>query len=305
MDKRIDELLECRVCPRECGINRYEKAGYCRADYRVFAAKAFLHRWEEPCISGEKGSGTVFFSNCNLGCVFCQNDIISHEGQGSEVSIERLSEIYLELQVEGANNINLVTPTHYTPQIRESLILAKKSGLKIPVVYNSNGFERIEALRSFEGLVDIYLPDIKYFNDKHSQKYSKVTNYFGVASKAVLEMHRQIGNPVFENEILQRGLMVRHLMLPGLLFDSKKIVDWVADNLPPEVYLNIMCQYTPMNDLSAYPEINKKLNRGHYETLLDYALARGIENGFFQDFDSAAEEYVPDFNLEGIQASDK
>lgn len=300
MDREIKELLECRICPRNCGINRYEGAGYCGADYRVLAAKAFLHAWEEPCLSGERGSGTVFFSNCNLGCVFCQNDVISHGGEGKGITIERLCEIFLELQEKGAHNINLVTPTHYIPQIREALILAKSLGLYLPVVYNSNAYEKVESLRLLDGLIDIYLPDIKYFNGKYSRKYSKADNYFEYASAAVLEMHSQVGNPVFEEGLLKKGLMIRHLMLPGLLFDSKKIVDWIAQNLPSEVYLNIMCQYTPINDLSNYPEINKRVHKGHYEGLIDYAIINGLENGFYQEFESATEEYVPDFDLSGV-----
>ncbi|TDT63368.1 radical SAM protein [Fonticella tunisiensis] len=301
MDKIFSELMECRICPRNCGVNRYEKKGYCKAGDKVFVAKAFLHTWEEPCISGERGSGTVFFSNCNLGCVFCQNDIISHGGHGKEISIVRLYEIFLELQAKGAHNINLVTPTHYIPQIREALVMAKERGLKIPVIYNSNAYEREEALKGLEGLIDVYLPDIKYFDNRYSVRYSKAPDYFKYASKAVLEMFRQVGTPVFDDRgLLKKGLMIRHLMIPGLLFDSKKIVDWVLESLPREVYFNIMCQYTPLNNLEAYPEIRRKVNRGHYESLIDYAISKGLENGFIQDFESATDEYVPDFNLEGV-----
>jgi putative pyruvate formate lyase activating enzyme len=296
----MKNLESCNICPRSCSVNRYESVGYCRAEMDVRVSKAFLHMWEEPCISGTRGSGTVFFSNCNLGCVFCQNHHISHGGHGKNIGIQRLSDIFIELQNKGAHNINLVTPTHYIPQIKEAIISSKKRGLILPIVYNSNAYENVESLRDLEGLIDIYLPDIKYFSDKYSVKYSNAPGYFECAKDAVLEMLRQVGVPEFENGILKKGLMIRHLMLPGLLFDSKKIVDWVSDNLPREVYLNVMCQYTPMNKAFEYPELSKKLNKGHYESLIDYAQAQGIENGYFQDFDSAREDYVPNFDLEGI-----
>jgi putative pyruvate formate lyase activating enzyme len=296
----LRELLSCNVCPRNCNINRYERIGYCKSSEKVKVSKAFLHMWEEPCISGNRGSGTVFFSNCNLSCVFCQNHEISYRGYGKEITIERLSEIFHELQDKGAHNINLVTPTHYVVQIREALYLSKKNGLKIPVIYNSNAYENVEMLKALEGLVDVYLPDIKYYNDKYSIKYSKAPNYFKVATAAVLEMVRQVGAPEFDNGMIKKGVMIRHLMLPGLLFDSKKIIDWVLENLPKKVYLNIMCQYIPSNRAYEYPEINKKVNKKHYEALIDYALSKGLENGYFQDFDSATDEYVPNFNLEGV-----
>lgn len=301
MTYNLDELFNCNVCPRKCGINRYEELGYCKSGAEIKAARAFLHMWEEPCISGEKGSGTVFFTGCNLGCAFCQNYKISQEGHGGEITIGRLSDIFLELQGKGAHNINLVTPTHYIPQVREALICAKSRELNIPIVYNSSGYENVDALKTLEGLIDIYLPDIKYFNDKLSIKYSKAPRYFEYASSAVEEMFRQVGSPVFDEKgMMVKGLMIRHLMLPGQLFDSKKIVDWVLNNLPKEVYLNLMCQYTPLNKSSQYPEMNKKLNRKHYEALVDYAESNGLENGFIQDFDSATDEYVPRFDLEGI-----
>lgn len=293
--------IKCNICPRFCNVVRDEEKGYCRANNSIKAAKAFLHMWEEPCISGERGSGTVFFTGCNLRCVFCQNHDISQEGKGREITVDRLCEIFLELQDKKAHNINLVTPTHYTLQIREALIKAKDLGLKIPVIYNSNGYERVDTLRLLEGLIDVYLPDIKYYDDKYSIKYSKAPRYFEYASKAVLEMYRQVGFPVFDSEgIIIKGLMIRHLMLPGLLFDSKKIVDFVLDNFPSDVYLNIMSQYTPMHIAKNYPEINKKIDRRHYEALIDYAVSKGLKNGYIQDYESSTTEYVPDFNFEGI-----
>lgn len=299
-EMRIKELECCSICPRGCRINRYEKKGYCGCTDKIIAAKAYLHKWEEPCISGENGSGTVFFSGCSLGCIFCQNYEISHKRKGTEISIERLSEIFLELQDKGAHNINLVTPTHYVPQISRALIMAKDKGLSIPIIYNSSGYEKVSTLKMLEGLVDVYLPDIKYFDNKYAMKYSKAPEYFKHAKRAVLEMVRQVGCPVFKDGLIVKGVMVRHMMLPGLLFDSKKIVDWVVDNLPEGVYFDIMCQYTPMYKASEFPEINKRVNEKCYDCLIDYALSRGIVNGFIQDFDSASEEYIPDFDLEGI-----
>lgn len=293
--------LNCNICPRNCNIDRNKALGSCRSGNNIKVAKAFLHMWEEPCISGENGSGTVFFTGCNLRCVFCQNYNISQEGKGKEITIERLCDIFLELQEKNAHNINLVNPTHYTDRIREALIRAKSLGLKIPVVYNSNGYEKVETLKSFEGLVDVYLPDIKYYSDKYSIKYSKAPNYFYYASRAVLEMYRQVGSVTLDdNGIIKKGLMIRHLMLPGLLFDSKKIIDWILENLSKDVYLNIMSQYTPLYKAKDYPEINKKINKMHYETLIDYAISKGLINGYYQDFDSSTKEYVPDFDFEGV-----
>lgn len=298
---RLEKLSSCDICPRACNVDRYNKTGYCRAEDKVKVAKAFLHMWEEPCISGEKGSGTVFFTGCNLSCIFCQNYEISQGGVGREISIERLSDIFIELQDKGAHNINLVTPTHYVPQIREALIAAKLKGLNIPVLYNSNAYEKVETLKTLEGLIDIYLPDLKYYDDKYSIKYSKAPGYFKYASNAILEMFRQVGPPVFDDKgMLKKGIMIRHLMLPGLLFDSKKLVDWILLNLPREVYLNIMSQYTPLNCAEKFPEINRKIDKRHYEALIDYAVSMGLENGYIQDYDSSTDEYVPDFNLEGV-----
>lgn len=297
---KLKELLNCNICPRNCNVNRFERPGYCGVSDKIKVAKAFLHRWEEPCISGENGSGTVFFSNCNLQCVFCQNHKISHEGYGKEIDVNRLSNIFLELQEKKAHNINLVTPTIYIPQIREALILSKSKGLIIPVIYNTSGYEKVESLKGLEGLIDVYLPDIKYYSDKYAVKYSHAREYFNIASQAILEMYRQVGGPVFKDGMIKRGLMIRHLMMPGMLFDSKKVVDWVLENLPEDVYLNIMCQYTPLNVKEKFTEIDKRVNRNHYETLIDYAIEHGLKNGFYQDIESAQEEYIPDFNLEGI-----
>lgn len=297
---RMDEMLMCNLCPRKCNVDRVSNLGFCKCSNEIKVSKAFLHMWEEPCISGKNGSGTIFFSKCNLGCVFCQNYKISHEGYGKTISVERLADIMMELQLQGANNINLVTPTPYIIYIKKALHIAKGRGLNIPIVYNSSGYESVESLRLLEGYIDVYLPDMKYYSDKYSIKYSNAPNYFQYASKAILEMVRQVGVPQFEDGVLKKGVMIRHLMLPGLLFDSKKIVDWVRDVLPDEIYFNIMSQYTPFESVKNYPEINKRINKKHYEALLDYAIINGLENGFCQEFDSASKEYTPQFDLKGV-----
>jgi len=297
----LHEMAECRLCPRQCGANRYEKPGYCRAGAEVRVAKACLHHWEEPGISGTRGSGTVFFSHCSLQCAFCQNYPVSHEGLGKPVTIRRLADIFLELQDQGAHNVNLVTPTHFVPHIREALILVKGTRLNIPVVYNSSGYDDVAALQQLAGLVDIYLPDLKYYDSRLSRRWSKAPDYFRWANRAVTEMLRQVGPPAFdEDRVLQRGLMIRHLTLPGLLEDSKRIVDWVLDNLPREVYLNLMSQYTPLGRAARFPELNAPVSREQYAALVDYAVGRGLENGYVQEPESADAEYVPAFDLSGV-----
>lgn len=299
----LNLLEKCELCPRRCGINRLNgEIGFCKSGKDVKLARADLHFWEEPCISGSNGSGTVFFSNCNLNCVFCQNHCISQDNLGKEVSIERLSEIFLNLQKKGANNINLVTPTHYIPQIIEALKLSKKTGLNIPILYNTNGYDSVDALRALDGLIDVYLPDLKYFNNKYSVKYSKAPEYFQNATKAIDEMIRQVGFPKFdENGIIQKGVIIRHLMLPGLLFDSKKVIDYIYATYGESAYISIMNQYTPMHKAYEYPEINKKLSDSHYDSLINYALNLGIKNGFIQESGTNSEDFVPDFiSLKGI-----
>ncbi|NOH16967.1 radical SAM protein [Clostridium cochlearium] len=290
-------LNQCRLCPRECNVNRLKgEVGYCGASEKLMVSRAALHFWEEPCVSGENGSGTVFFSNCNLKCVFCQNHCISQENLGIEISIERLSEIFLELEENGANNINLVTPTHYVPQIIEALKLSKASGLNIPILYNSNGYDSLDTLKALDGYIDVYLPDLKYYNSKYSLKYSMAKDYFEKASIAIEEMYRQVRKPVFdENGIIKKGVIIRHLMLPGLLFDSKKILDYIHKTFGDNVYISLMNQYTPMFKASNYPEINRKLNEKHYDAIIDYALDLGIKNAFIQENGTSSEEFIPDF----------
>lgn len=290
-------LENCSLCARNCGVNRLNgEMGYCKSGKNLKIARAALHYWEEPCLSGEKGSGTVFFSSCSLGCVFCQNHCISQGDVGKEISIERLAEIFIELQSQGALNINLVTPTHFVPQIIESIKEAKKNGLHLPIVYNTSSYDNLETIKALKGYVDIYLPDLKYFDDKYALKYSKVKNYFKVASGAIEEMTKQVGKPVFNKHgIMEKGVIIRHMMLPGLLFDSKKIVDYVYNKYGDDVYLSLMNQYTPYNKVSQYPEINKPLNQRHYEALIDYALNLGLANGFIQEEGTCSQSFIPDW----------
>ena len=295
-------LENCTLCIRKCNVNRNKEIkGICNSSNTVKIARAALHFWEEPCISGKKGSGTVFFSNCNLKCVFCQNYKISHQGFGAEITIERLAEIFLELQDKGANNINLVTPTHFVPQIIEALKVAKKNGLNLPIVYNTNSLDTLETIKSLNGYIDIYLPDFKYFDDKYALKYSKIKGYSTNAISIINEMINQVGNPLFNSEgIMIKGVIVRHLLLPGLLFDSKKIIDTIYKNFGDNVYISLMNQYTHMYNAKIYPEINKAINEKHYDSIINYALSIGVKNGFIQDSGSSSEKFVPNFNNEGV-----
>lgn len=298
----LDSLNKCNICPRKCNADRSSTAlGFCKSSAVVKVAKAYAHMWEEPCISGEKGSGTVFFSNCNLRCVFCQNHEISQQCTGKEISIERLSEIFLEQQQRGCHNINLVNPTHYVPQIIEAIKLSRRNGLTIPIAYNSNGYENVETIRSLKGYIDIYIPDLKYFDDKYAIKYSKTPDYFNIASKAIVEMFNSAGTPVFDDGgIMKSGVIIRHLMVPGLLFDSKKVVDYIYKTFGDNVYLSLMNQYTPMYGAKDYPEINKPLNPKHYDSLVDHCIDLGYKNAFIQESGTSSEVFVPDFNFSGI-----
>lgn len=298
----LSSLNKCNICPRKCEADRLSNnLGFCKSSTVIKVAKAYAHMWEEPCISGERGSGTVFFSNCNLRCVFCQNHEISQQCTGKEISIERLSEIFLEQQQRGCHNINLVNPTHYVPQIIDAIKSSRNNGLTIPIAYNSNGYENIETIRSLKGYIDIYIPDLKYFDDKYAIKYSKAPNYFNIASKAIMEMYNSVGTPIFDDEgIMKSGVIIRHLMLPGLLFDSKKVVDYIYKTFGDNVYLSLMNQYTPMYGAESYPEINKPLNPKHYDSLVDHCIDLGYKNAFIQESGTSSEVFVPDFNLSGI-----
>ena len=309
----LDMLNECTLCIRNCRVNRNDnKIGFCRASNKVMIAKASLHLWEEPPISMGKGSGTVFFSHCNFRCVFCQNYNISQDNgrkndnctssvTGKEISIERLSEIFLELQEKGANNINLVTPTHYVPQIIKAIDIAKNKGLVLPILYNTNSYDSLETIQSLDGYIDVYLPDFKYFNDKYSIKYSGAKNYCKNAVKVIDEMLRQTGAPKFDSiGRITKGVIVRHLMLPGLLFDSKKVIDLLYNRYGDNIYISIMNQYVPMFNACKYPEINKPLNPKHYDSLVNYAADLGVKNGFIQEEGANTDKYTPDFNLDGV-----
>lgn len=291
----------CTICPRCCNVDRSKQTGYCGVGDTVKLARAALHYWEEPCISGENGSGTVFFSGCPLKCVFCQNHTISAGHFGKEISIQRLAEIFLELQQQGANNINLVTGGHYVLQIIQALELVKDK-LHIPVVYNSSGYETVQTLRLLSGYVDIYLPDIKYFSPERAKRYSNAPDYFAVASKAVQEMFSQVGAVEFdERGILKKGMIVRHMVMPNGVEDSMDILTWIAENLPlDEILVSVMSQYTPFYKSCEYPEINHRLTQEEYDRVLNWMDCMGIEDGFVQELSSAKEEYTPDFSGEGV-----
>ena len=295
------EMTECRLCPRQCGVDRSKQTGYCGVSDRVKPARAALHFWEEPCISGERGSGTVFFSGCALKCVFCQNYQLSAGHFGKEVSIQRLAEIFLELQQQGAHNINLVTGGHYVPQIVQALELVRKD-LKIPVVYNSSGYETVETLRQLKGYVDIYLPDLKYYSPERSARYSNARDYFAVASQAVQEMFSQVGPVQFDEQgMLQKGVVVRHMVMPNGVEDTMDILTWIAEHLPlDDILVSVMSQYTPFYKSADYPEINRRLTQEEYDRVLDWMECMGIEQGFVQELSSAKEEYTPDFSLQGV-----
>lgn len=288
---------ECTLCPRNCKVNRNNgEVGFCGAENTVKIARAELHFWEEPCISGENGSGTVFFSCCNMKCVYCQNYCISTENKGREVTCDDLSAEFLKLQDKGANNINLVTPTHFVPQIIKALDLAKEKGLILPIVYNCGGYERAETIKLLSGYVDVYMPDMKYFSDKYAVRYSAAPDYFNNAKNALEEMFRQVGKPMFnESGIMQKGVIVRHMMLPGLLFDTKKIIDYLYNTYKDDIYISLMSQYTPMPNVENIPELNRKISEKQYEAMVDYALGIGIKNAFVQDGSSATESFIPDF----------
>lgn len=292
----------CRLCPRNCGINRYEKNGCCGCGPVIKAARAALHQWEEPCISGIRGSGTIFFTGCALGCCFCQNYSISQEGFGKELTPSRLSEIFLKLQEEGAHNINLVTASQYLPSVIEALDLAK-SELTIPVVYNTGGYERPEVIKALKDYVDIWLPDLKYYSGQLSDRYSKAPDYFPIASLAVKEMIRQTGGPIFDpiTGLMKKGVIIRHMVLPGAKEDSIKLLQWISSSLPKgQFYISLLSQYTPFYKSSSYPEINRRITSYEYDQVVNTAIELGLVQGFMQKKSSAKEEYTPPFDLEGI-----
>ena len=296
--------MKCNQCPRKCNKERVggdtASYGYCQVSVRPKVARAALHFWEEPCISGEEGSGTVFFSGCNLRCVYCQNVEIAAGVRGKEISIERLAEIFLELQEKGANNINLVTPSHYYPQIKEALLLIKER-LHIPVIANTSSYDSVEVLREMEGFIDIYLADYKYADGALAEKYSHAADYPEVAAAALKEMFRQVGKPVFdERGIMQKGMIVRHLLLPGCGRDSKRVLNYLYETFGDDVYISIMNQYTPLPHVQRFPELRRGITEEEYEEIVDYAIELGIENGFIQEGETAEESFIPSFDGEGV-----
>lgn len=298
-------MKTCTLCPRACAVDREKgEKGICGQTVKLKLARAALHFWEEPCISGTEGSGAVFFSGCPLHCVFCQNQEIANGTVGKEVSVERLAEIFTELQEKGANNINLVTPGHFVPQIIEALHIAKKKGMNLPIVYNTSSYESCETIKMLDGLVDIYLPDFKYMSSELAQKYSHAKDYPEVAKAAIREMVRQTGPARFvhddEEGLMKRGTIVRHLMLPGYMEDSKQILKYLYETYGNDIYISIMNQFTPLRHVEKYPELYRKITEEEYETLVDYAIELGIENGFIQEGETAEESFIPDFDYEGV-----
>ena len=296
----MDLISKCEICPRKCKVNRYEKKGYCRCDDKVRIALVSKHYFEEPCISGRNGSGTIFFSNCNLNCIFCQNHDISQGGKGIDVTVERLAEIMLEQQERGANNINLVTPTMYVEQIIKAIDIAKAGGLNIPIVYNTNGYEEVETIKKLNGYIDIYLPDFKYFTNELAIKYSKAPNYFEKVTTALLEMQSQFDEYVFDGEIMKKGMIVRHLVLPNHIQNSKNVLKWIKENLRKDIYVSVMAQYFPTYKAVGDELIGRKLSFSEYRKIEQYFYGLDIKNGYIQDLGKHEEEFVPDFNMDNV-----
>lgn len=290
--------MKCNICPRECNANRESQTGICGMPWDIYLARAEKHYWEEPPISGKNGSGAVFFSGCSLKCVYCQNYGISHEKFGKKVSMERLSEIFSELYEKGAHNINLVNPTHYTLQIKKALSEKKPP---LPVVYNCGGYEKVQSLKILEGLIDIYLPDYKYISEERAEKYSSAGNYGEIVLGALKEMKRQCPENIFDsNGIMQKGMIIRHLILPKNTNQSLKILDSIKENLGTDTHISLMAQYTPMGKLENTPELQRKITKREYEKVLNYAVDLGFQNIYTRDFASATEEYIPSFDLSGV-----
>ena len=289
----------CNACPRKCNVERNIgefSRGFCKMPYNAVLARASLHLWEEPVISGKRGSGAIFFSGCNLRCVFCQNYEISHENFGKQVSKSEFIDIVKNLENQGAHTINLVNPTHFVPFIKEVFSEYKPS---VPVVYNTGGYDDIESIRSLQGLIDVYLPDLKYFDSDVSKKYSNAENYFEKASKAVLEMQRQVGKSVIKDGIMQKGMIIRHLVLPKNTDQSIKILRWIKDNLPIDTYISLMSQYVPYVK-TEYKELNRRIATAEYQKVIDEFERLGFENGFMQERSSAQTDFIPKFDLSGI-----
>lgn len=301
-EKMQSWMKKCSLCPRNCGVNRLDgQKGFCGVDAEILVARAALHMWEEPCISGKEGSGAVFFSGCSLGCGFCQNNKISRGQTGKKITVEYLAELFFQLQGQGANNINLVTAGHFLPQVALALENARAHGLKIPVVYNSSGYEKADTLKILEGLVDIYLPDFKYMDSELAGKYSHAPDYPQIAKAALKEMVQQVGTPGFdERGMMKKGVIVRHLLLPGHVKNSREVLKYLYETYGDRIYISIMNQYTPMPAMKDDPKLSRKVTDREYERLLDYALSLGLNNGFIQEGETAKESFIPEFNEEGV-----
>jgi len=292
-------LDKCTICPHNCKVNRLiGNNGRCKCNDKIKIALSSLHMFEEPCISGTNGSGTVFFSNCNLNCIYCQNYQISQLGNGKEVTIDELAGIFIQQQEKGAHNINLVTPTMYVFQIIDAIIIAKKNGLKIPIIYNTNSYENVDTIKLLNGYIDVYLPDLKYYSNELSKKYSNVDNYFEYASKAIKEMYNQVGQAVFDDNVLiKKGIIIRHLILPNHIQNTKNILKWISTNMSKDIYVSVMAQYFPTYKAKDDSLINRKLTNKEYKDVFNYLYSLDLQNGYIQELGKHEEEYVPDFNL--------
>ena len=298
----ISEYESCQLCPRNCRVNRYETTGFCKEKSELHVARAALHMWEEPCISGSNGSGTVFFSGCNMGCVFCQNKAISRGEVGKIISTERLVEIFFELEQKGANNINLVTGDMFIPTIRNAIEEAKNRGISIPFLFNTSSYLNLDAVKSLDGLIDIYLPDLKYIRNEDAIKYSRANGYVEAAKAAIDEMVRQCPTCEFmeKEQLIKKGVVVRHLLMPGMLIQAKLIVKYLYDKYGDNIYISLMNQYTPNGQLAGYPEIDRKVTNVEYDSLINYAAEIGVTNGFMQVGDTAQESFIPTFDCSGV-----
>ena len=294
----LEKLDKCNICPHQCKVNRNQgKIGRCKATEKIKIALYSTHNFEEPCISGKKGSGTVFFSNCNMNCVFCQNYEISQQGKGREISIDELASIFIKQQEKDVENINLVTPTSYVPQIIEAIKIARNDGLKLPIVYNTNGYEKVETLKMLEGYIDIYLPDFKYSDNELAKRLSKVDNYFEIVTEALKEMYRQTGKSIFNDDgIMQKGMIIRHLVLPNHILNSRRVLKWINENMH-DVYVSVMAQYFPTFKAKDIEDINRKLTKEEYEQIENYLYRLDLENGYIQELGEHEEEYVPKWEI--------
>lgn len=291
----------CSLCPRNCMVDRSKSVGFCGINDKIVISLASLHQWEEPCISLNNGSGTIFFSHCNLKCIYCQNYRISTLGSGKEISVEEFCDICLELQNKKAHNINLVTPTMYVPLIIEGINLAKSKGLIIPIIYNTSSYENVETIKMLEGTIDVYLADFKYYDNDYAIKYSSAPNYIEVAKDAINEMYKQVGKNIFNSDgLMTRGLMIRHLVLPELYEDAKLIIKYIYDTYRDNVFISIMNQYTPISVNNIFPSLNKKIKDSDYNDIINYACDLGIEKAFIQEEGTCSLSFIPNFNNDGI-----